>query len=373
MASLHRHAASPFWYVAYRLPDGRRALRSTRQTSKAKAAEVARLLERTAAATRRGELTEAKARMWVDEMLESTGLAAVRRDSVRDFANMWLAGKGLSVTPGIMRRYKRALKLFLEGLDQRALKPLSAVTPADIAAYRDARMAEAIAPGTLHHYLKIVRSIFATARRQGLVLTNPAEAIDLPRLRTNERSVFTPAEVAALLALAAPEWRTLTLLAYYTGARLGDLSRLEWSAIDLAAGLITFRQGKTQQKVVLPIHPTLAEHLLSIAGDQGGSVCPVLARTHISQLSTGFVELMRRAGIDSESVKTSKNAFATKSFHSLRHSFSSSLAAAGIPADLRMKLTGHRSLDEHLGYTHVELSALRGAIEALPRLSTTHG
>jgi site-specific recombinase XerD len=80
---------------------------------------------------------------------------------------------------------------------------------------------------------------------------------------------------------------------------------------------------------------------------------------------------MRRVGIDPQSVKTSKHAVSGKSFHSLRHSFSSALASAGIPAELRMKLTGHRSLGEHLGYTHLELSALRGAIEALPHLSTT--
>jgi site-specific recombinase XerD len=77
---------------------------------------------------------------------------------------------------------------------------------------------------------------------------------------------------------------------------------------------------------------------------------------------------MRKAGIDSQTVKKSKYAFSAKSFHSLRHSFTSALANAGVSADLRMKLTGHRNLDEHLGYTHMELTALRGAVNLLPHL-----
>jgi len=78
------------------------------------------------------------------------------------------------------------------------------------------------------------------------------------------------------------------------------------------------------------------------------------------------------AGIDPGVVQTSKNAFSTKSFHGLRHSFASALANSGVPADLRMKLTGHNSAEIHQTYTHLELQVLRGAIESLPRLGHLH-
>jgi integrase len=368
MASLHRHQGSPFWYVAFTLSDGRRVLRSTRQVVKRKALEVARALEKTSRAARTGELTESKTRAWFNEMLTGAGLAAARHDSVRDFAGQWLAGKRLSVSSETARRYERALELFCEGLGPRADKPISAVTPGDVALYRNARMEERIAAGTLHHFLKIVRSMLAAARRQGLIVSNPGEAIDMPRSKRQERAVFTLQEVKALLAVAPSEWQTLILLAVYTGARLRDCSCLEWSTIDLAEGLISFRQRKTGQKVVLPIHPALSDHLLAIATDQGGPLCPLLSATSVSALSQQFILLMRKAGVDSPTVKISKYAFRAKSFHSLRHSFASALANAGVSADLRMKLSGHRSLGEHLGYTHLELTALRGAIDLLPRL-----
>jgi integrase len=369
MASLHRHRGSPYWYVAYSLADGRRVLRSTRQVVKRKALEVARALERISRTARAGELTESKTRAWFNEMLTGTGLAAARHDSVRDFALQWLEGKRLSVSAGSAIRYRSAITLFLDGLGSRADKPISSVTPADIVAYRDERMRSGIAGGTLHHYLKIVRAVFTSARRQGLMLSNPAEAIDLPHIKRNERAVFTVHEVKALIGAAPIQWQTLILVAFYTGARLRDCSRMEWSAVDLAEGFITFRQGKTNKKVVLPIHPALSEHLLERAGqDQCGPLCPLLSATSASALSQQFNLLMRKAGIDSLAVRESRYAFRAKSFHSLRHSFTSTLADAGVSADLRMKLTGHRSLGEHLGYTHMELAALRGAIDLLPRL-----
>jgi integrase len=151
-----------------------------------------------------------------------------------------------------------------------------------------------------------------------------------------------------------------------------DLARLSWDAVDLASGLITFTQGKTGARVFIPIHPQLAEHLCSIAGDRGGALCPALSTmpaTGRDGLSKQFIGLMRAAGIDPELTKTSKHALALKSFHSLRHSFTSMLANCGIAADVRMRLTGHKSLDVHQGYTHLELELLRSAIDALPRLT----
>jgi integrase len=374
MASLHKdpRGKSPYWYVAFSLADGRRAFRSTRQTDRRRAAEVARTIERASRAARCNELTESHVRKWMDELLESTGQSPARNITVRSFALDWLAGKRLTVSPAVARRYERALELFLGELGVRADKPLGGVTPADIAAYRDARLVEHVAGGTLGHYIKSVRSMFTAARRQCLVLTNPAEAIELPRNRAHERVTFSVAELRALLVQASPEWATLTLLGWFTGGRLSDLARLDWDAIDLAAGTIAFRQGKTGSRVIVPIHPELGEHLCQIASDRGGPLCPTLASmpsTGRDGLSQQFIKLMYQAGIDPQIVKTSKHALPLKSFHSLRHSFASALANCGVPSDLRMKLTGHKSAKVHFGYTHHELKTLRGAIESLPRLT----
>jgi len=47
------------------------------------------------------------------------------------------------------------------------------------------------------------------------------------------RRAFTVQEIAALLAVADPEWRSLIKFGLYTGQRLGDVVNLRWTNLDL--------------------------------------------------------------------------------------------------------------------------------------------
>ena len=58
--------------------------------------------------------------------------------------------------------------------------------------------------------------------------------------------------------------------------------------------------------------------------------------------------------------------FTKRTFHSLRHSFNSALANAGVTEEIRMKLTGHSSKAMNTRYTHLEVSTLKSAMTSLP-------
>ena len=78
---------------------------------------------------------------------------------------------------------------------------------------------------------------------------------------------------------------------------------------------------------------------------------------------------MRRAGLDAQTVQGGgKRKLSRRSFHALRHSFTSALANAGVPPEVRIKLTGHQSAEVHRGYTHHELGVLRSRVDKLPSL-----
>jgi integrase len=375
MASIHKdpRGKSPYWYCAYTLADGRRCFKSTKQSDRKKALEVSRGWEKAEQAAGRGDLTEAQARKILDEILESVGEGPIRKATVRDFFLNWLTGKQLAKRETTSRRYKKAIEEFLDSLGARADKSLGTLTPADVEHFRDVRTAQGVSAATVKLDLKLVRSVLNTARRQALILHNPAEAVDLPLVRSNERDVFAHDDVRALLKAATPDWKTAILLGYYVGPRLGDVASLTWDGVDLVDGTIFYTQSKTGKKVVVPIHPDLEKHLLSIAGDSPtGFLCPSLGNVNIggrSGLSKQFAALMAQAGIDQHQIQSSKNRmFSQLSFHSLRHSFSSALANAGISADVRMKLTGHKSVDVHQRYTHMQLEPLKQAIATLPNL-----
>jgi len=61
-------------------------------------------------------------------------------------------------------------------------------------------------------------------------------------------------------------------------------------------------------------------------------------------------------------------AFNKLSFHSLRHTYVSQLANAGIAPDVRKLLAGHSDDRSHAVYTHTQLDTLRAAVGKLPSI-----
>jgi integrase len=361
------------------LPDGRRTFRSTGQSNRKKAQDVCRTLERTSEKARAGELSRSTARKLLDNLLENIGAEPLSTQTAHSFFAAWLSGKEISVKPGVYKLYQKTITRFLTHLGDKAFKSLSDVTPADVTAFRDARLkAEGVSVGTFILDLKALRCVFNLARRQGLVSHSPADAIDLPPLRRIERDVFDATEIQALLSKApSPQWRVVILVGYYCGARLSDAVSLRWDNVELTPpnSLIRFVQGKTNAVVVIPIHQDLEMALLELAGTDNphGLICPGLAKTPVGGrfgLSDQFSRLMETVGIDRQAVQGAKRKVSRKSFHSLRHSFASALANAGVSADVRMRLTGHKSFDIHQRYSHLEIESLRAGIAVLPSLGT---
>jgi integrase len=322
-----------------------------------------------------GNLVEAQARKIIADIMERSGSEeTLRAPTVKDFFNQWLAAKKSNKAANTSSRYANAVDKFLAVLGDRQHKPLTALTPHDVERYLNARTKEKLAPRTIVLCVKIIRTALNHARRQGIITTNPAEAVELPTVRGMERGTYTPAEVKILVDTAPDEWKTLILLAYYTGARLSDCCRMAWADVDMSAGTLTFTQAKTGEKVTVPLHSDLLAHLETLAGTDKPEVfiMPHMAGLKPGGrhgLSEGFKRIMRKAGLDMEKVKSAGvRQLSRRTFHALRHSFTSALANQGVAPELRMKLTGHKTEAVHRGYTHHELAKLRAAVEKIPSL-----
>jgi len=215
------------------------------------------------------------------------------------------------------------------------------------------------------------------ARRQGLIPTNPAEAVELPAVVSMERGTFTPAEVRMLVDTAEGEWKMLIILAYFTGARLSDCCRMQWDGVDLAGETLTYTQAKTGTKVTVPIHRDLLTRLNKLAGTDKPDIfiMPQLSGQRGSGrrgLSETFKKIMRKAGLDLQTVHGAGNQmFSRRTFHALRHSFTSALANQDVPQEVRMLLSGHKTEGEHRKYTHHQLETLKKAVAKMPGLKGT--
>jgi len=382
MASIHKdpRGKSPYWYCAYTLPGGKRAFKSTKETERTKALEFCLGLERASKLASGGNLTETRAKALISEIVERVGGDSLTFRSLKEFSEEWIKSKQATKAGGTAIRYKGIIESFLAFLGERKAKlNIASIAPRDVQAFRDHEVREGKSQTTANLALKTLRSLFSAARRQGMITTNPAEAVETFAAEKEQRDVFTNDQLKALYAVAPPEWKTAILLAYSTGARLSDCTNMTWKSVDLAAKTIRYSPQKTSRgkkrtsELVIPIMPELETHLLTLASNDtpNAPLCPTLSAKGTggnNGLSSTFTRIMKNAGIysdEGEEKKGKGRRFKSLGFHSLRHSFVSELANADVAAEVRQKISGHKSEAVHERYTHLETETKRRAMEKM--------
>jgi len=322
-----------------------------------------------------GSLSEAQARKIVADIMERVGTDEVLRNhSIKGWLQEWLAGKEARKSASTGVRYGQIVNEFTVHLGERAKRSLTSLNTRDIQSFLTKRQKAGCSPTTVQLDGKILRTALNQARREGLISVNPAEAVELPQRESVERGTFTATEIKMLIDATEGEWKTLILVGYFTGARLSDCCRMEWSRVDFTEGTLSHFQKKTRKWLTIPLHPDLQTHLEQLATDKPDKfIMPGMAEKGPGGrhgLSEGFKRIVRKAGIDLQTVQGGGiRKISKRTFHALRHSFTSALANAEVSPELRMKLTGHASEAIHRGYTHHELSLLRSAVAKLPSLN----
>jgi len=191
-------------------------------------------------------------------------------------------------------------------------------------------------------------------------------------VKAEKRGTFTSAQVSKLVRAANGDWRGAILLGYYTGERLGDVANMRWEAIDWRNKVIRFTPSKTKKPVTIPLHRDLEGELLKNAAICKAPMFPSLAGKDTGGkhgLSGRYAAITDKARIEGKPIKASDGrTLSSLSFHSLRHSFNSAMANAGISQEIRQKLTGHTSAKTNKVYTHHELEAVRSAVSVIPSI-----
>src|SRR5436190_7342754 len=345
---------SPYWFACYTDPTGRRLKKSTGLTSKSKALEVAHRLQKASDEARRGVLTEARTRELLSEVLQTVNGEGLRVFTLEQWLDHFVKQKRKSRSDKTAARHEQMMREFIEFLGPRARLNIAAITSKDISDFRDHREGQGFAPATLNLDITILSAAFNAAWKQGHISVNPCAAIEPLKDKAQRKHVFTPEQVSALVKTAEGDWKGLILVAFYSGARLSDAANLRWSNVDLVSEIktIRFQPTKGGNEVVTVIHPALEDFLLSLPTPKSDDafLFPSLAQRNVSPLSKAFRKIMEEARIEQRVIRErskSGRSVNALSFHSLRHSFSSILANAGIAEEVRMTLTGHTTRAIH--------------------------
>ncbi len=377
MASIRRHPLSKYWYGCFTLPTGQRTQRSTKTTDRKLALKLANEWEKAA----QMKLTETQARRVIGDLYEMVSGNRLSSSTTRQFIEGWLRLKKVEAGVATWRRYQDIADDFLEFLGDQSDADIAHLTAKQVTDFRDGLL-ERLTPSTANLALKILRSALTHAKREGLILDNPADRVKTVAAKGagKSRRAFTLTELRSILAVADSEWTGMIIFGLYTGQRLGDIANLTWQNIDIERQELRLVTAKTGRQQIIPLAQPAIRHLegLESSDDPGQALFPkanaIVGRTgRVGSLSNQFYSLMVAAGLakarshqkmaDGRNMKREVNEI---SFHCLRHTATSLMKNAGISPAIVQEFIGHDSPAISANYTHIETEALRRAADSIP-------
>ena len=274
-----------------------------------------------------------------------------------------------------------------------AVDDLAGVTPDMIGEYLACLRVDVCA-STYNGRVCVLREIFRTLADKAGLEYDPWEGVRLRPDDSHSRRELTMSELERLLMAAKRadvetakksvvpwrnEWRKLFLVGIYTGMRLGDCCRLSWTSVNLSSGIIQLVPQKTKRHhgriVTIPIHPALRSALEeSPENERNGYVLSTLADYYMKskwRVGHELGRIFRAAGIvTSIQIEGRRTKTPEATFHSLRHTFVSFAANAGVPLHIVQSIVGHESTAMTRHYYHENEDALRQAVAAIPAIGT---
>jgi len=290
-----------------------------------------------------------------------------------------------SVRPWTYRGYEVHVRLHIKpALGNLALE---AVSPRHVQALLNQKLAEGLAPKTVRYIRGTLRTAFKQATRWGLIVRNPVDAVDGPKVERFEIRPFTPDEARQFLsAIRGERLEALYSVALTMGLRQGEALGLRWQDVDLDLGnlrinkqlqringkfqLVEPKTPRSRRTLALPasIVVGLREHWnrqlneRSVVGERWEASDLVFTTDRGRPLdgtvvSHHFHRQLDRAGL------------MQRRFHDLRHSCATLLLVQGVSPRVVMDVLGHSQIALTMNtYTHVLPQLRREAADRMEAL-----
>jgi integrase len=233
-------------------------------------------------------------------------------------------------------RYKLRI-LLAHPIAQRSLEKLS---PADVASYRDDRLA-LVAPGTVRRELAVLQNCLEIARNEwGLpIRENAVSKLKIAGLERKRERRLRPDEQDKLI-LAASRCRNrliapIVTLGLETAMRRGEILAIKKAHFDPSKRTLLIPESKNGRSRTIPLSITALE-LLSAHAIKDGWLFPITANA----FRLAWERVKERVGIED------------LRFHDLRHEAISRLFEKGLSVPEVALISGHRDLRMLLRYTH---------------------
>ena len=177
-----------------------------------------------------------------------------------------------------------------------------------------------------------------------------------------------------IMDVLAPHARNISMTAFYTGMRRGEIVNLTWDRVDLENRVITLEREhtKTDEKRIVPICDSLHKILVNIprricvdqeTGKRGFSPYVFLYKgLPVKDIRAALRKACEKAGIPYG--RETKGGI---TFHDLRHTFTTNMRRAGVHDTVIMAITGHKTRDMFDRYNSVDMSEPVEGLKAMER------
>lgn len=232
---------------------------------------------------------------------------------------------------------------------------LNALTPVALEQAR-AQLMEGRAIGTVNHYLKFLRRVLNKAVRDGQIASNPVCRVKMFKESAGKTRFISPEEEAALCQKLGSPYGAWVRLAILTGMRQQEQFSLRWEHVDMERGFLTLPTTKAGGVQYVRLNEEAKALLQSlIPGNKSVWVFPSEnPATHADQRNfyrRHYLPTVCELGLTGVT------------WHTLRHTFASRLAMAGVTEGTIAKLLRHSGTALVRRYAHLSPSYLQEAVE----------
>lgn len=263
-------------------------------------------------------------------------------------------------------------------------KLLSQITPSLVQDWVTKAAAEGLSPRSIGKYHTMLHSIFKRAVRDKLIVANPCEHTELPKVITRKGPTITADEFDRLLTAIPERHRVMVETAIETGMRWGELIALRPRHIDFLRKTVTVEEtivevsrkhSPTGERYVVKPYPKdneprtfgvdddwlakVALHIQSRDLNHDQLLFTTTAGTPISRNTF-------RTRVWLPAVKASGIGFNVR-MHDLRHAHASWLLGEGSDLKSVMDRMGHAQIQTTQRYLHARPDADRKNLDALAR------
>lgn len=248
-------------------------------------------------------------------------------------------------------------------------KTLDRIKPTDVERYMAAKQSQ-LAVKTVRNHVNTIHSIFELGVRQGWCASNPVKQVDRPKLRKTETRIrfLDQDELERLVSTPYPDNPftrvdpILFLTAAMTGLRQGELLALRWRDVDFGSRRVRVVENYVRGEFDDPKSEASARSV-PMARKVEKALTELRSRSfyaHDSDLVFCHPETgkpLDRSKLSRRYNAAVKRAAVPKvTFHELRHTFGTRMAATGEPMRAIQQWMGHDDIKTTQVYTHYQPS-----------------